>query len=115
MPNKSTSGLQREHYNAPLHRVFKTKSYCVYVLANVSGVLYTGITSSIVRRVLEHKQKMIPGFTQKYNVNRLVYYEVFENVHSAITSEKRIKAWRREKEIALIESSNPKWIDLSDA
>jgi putative endonuclease len=71
------------------------------------------MTNSIVRRVFEHKQKTVPGFTQKYNVTRLVYYEVFEDVHAAIRCEKRIKAWRRAKKIALIESANPKWIDLS--
>jgi putative endonuclease len=73
------------------------------------------MTNSIVRRVFEHKQKKIPGFTRRYNVTKLVYFEVHEHVHAAITREKRIKAWRREKRIALIESSNPKWLDLSES
>jgi putative endonuclease len=89
------------------------KRYCVYIVASVSGVLYTGVTNSVLRRVHQHKEKRTPGFTQKYNVDRLVHFEVFEDVRVAITREKQIKRWRREKRVALIEATNPKWEDLS--
>jgi len=85
----------------------------VYILASPSGVLYTGITSGLERRVAEHKQKLVPGFTKKYKVARLVYFEVWGDVRSAIAREKQIKNWRRSKRIALIQSANPHWKDLS--
>lgn len=91
------------------------KTYCVYILSSASGVLYTGLTNDIVRRVNQHKEKRIPGFTRQYNVTRLVHYEVFEDVRAAITREKRIKDWTRAKRVALIESKNPKWTDLAAA
>jgi putative endonuclease len=75
--------------------------------------LYTGITSTLPDRVDEHKNKAYPGFTSKYNVNRLVYYKAFSQVDDAIAREKQIKGWRRAKKVALIESMNPKWDDLS--
>lgn len=86
----------------------------VYILAGQSGVLYTGVTNNLLRRVYEHKQKLVPGFTQRYNVNRLVSFEVHGRAMSAITREKEIKAWRRSKKVALIETANPKWKDLSE-
>ncbi|HEY0701594.1 MAG TPA: GIY-YIG nuclease family protein [Candidatus Acidoferrales bacterium] len=89
------------------------KRYSVYIAASVSGVLYTGMTNSVVRRIHQHKEKRTPGFTQKYNVTRLVHYESFEHVRTAITREKTIKRWRRGKKVALIEATNPKWNDLS--
>lgn len=76
-------------------------------------VLYTGITSNIEKRVYEHKMKIIPGFTQKYNVNKLVYYEEFPDPESAIAAEKKIKGWKRTKKDELIQSKNPNWKDLS--
>ena len=88
-------------------------SYYVYILTNRSKTLYTGVTNDLLRRVHEHKQKLIPGFTQKYNINRLVYYEETSDVTEAIAREKQIKGWVRAKKIALIESRNPKWLDLS--
>ena len=90
------------------------KTYAVYIMTNKSGTLYTGITNSIIRRVYEHKQKLLPGFTKKYNITRLVYYEVTHDVCAAIAREKQIKGWRRSKKIALIESMNPEWADLSE-
>jgi putative endonuclease len=90
------------------------KQYFVYILTSRSGTLYTGITNNLHRRVYEHKHKLIEGFTTKYNVERLVYYETFPNVRDAIGREKQIKGYRRSKKIALIESMNPKWQDLSD-
>jgi putative endonuclease len=88
------------------------KRYYVYIVASVSGVLYTGVTNSVLRRVHQHQEKRTPGFTQKYNVDRLVHFEVFQDVRNAIRREKQIKSWRREKKIALIEATNPKWEDL---
>jgi putative endonuclease len=83
-------------------------------MSSLSGTLYTGITNDLKRRVYQHKHKLIEGFTSKYDITRLVHYEVTESVQAAIVREKEIKAWRRSKKIALIESSNPTWQDLSD-
>jgi putative endonuclease len=90
------------------------KSYCVYILAGNSAVLYTGITSGLETRIVQHKRKILAGFTKRYNVGRLVFYEVYGDVRAAITREKEIKAWRREKKVALIQSFNPRWEDLAD-
>ena len=76
-------------------------------------VLYTGVTNDLNRRVYEHKEKQAEGFTKQYNVDKLVYYEVCEDIESAILREKQIKGWLRRKKIALIESMNPEWRDLS--
>ena len=89
------------------------KQSFVYILFNKSdGVLYTGVTSDLVKRVFEHKSKVIKGFTQKYNVDKLGYYEVFEDIEQAILREKQIKAGSRKKKIELIESINPEWRDF---
>jgi putative endonuclease len=85
----------------------------VYLLASKSGVLYTGMTNNLVRRIWEHKEKRIPGFTQRYNVTKLVWFEVHGRATSAIAREKEIKGWRRSKKVALIEASNQHWTDLS--
>ena len=82
-------------------------------MTNHSKTLYTGVTNDLKRRVFEHKRKLIPGFTSKYNITRLVYFETCSDIKSAITREKQIKGWLRSKKIALIESVNPNWIDLS--
>jgi putative endonuclease len=88
--------------------------YYVYILTNKSNrVLYTGVTNDLERRMYEHKNKLIPGFTEKYNVNKLVYFDQTTDVTSAIGREKQIKGWTRQKKIELIESINPKWIDLT--
>ena len=89
------------------------KTYFVYILASSSGVLYTGVTKNLRRRVAEHRQKLMPGFTKNYNVRSLVYFEIFGDVRMAIAREKQIKSWRREKRVKLIETKNPKWVDLS--
>ena len=89
------------------------KQYYVYIMTNNSGTLYTGVTDDLVRRVYEHKNKLIEGFTRKYNITRLVYYEITSDVKAAIQREKQIKGWLRRKKIALIEAANPKWEDLS--
>lgn len=88
--------------------------YHVYILANPTGVLYTGVTNHLERRVAQHKQKRAPGFTKKYNVTRLVYFEPHSDIRGAITREKQIKGWRREKKLALIHKLNSKFRDLSD-
>src|ERR1700757_1836475 len=88
--------------------------YHVYILASASGVLYAGGTNFLERRMREHKQKLSDGFTKKYDVTRLVYFEPHGQPKSAIQREKQIKSWRREKKLALIRSMNPKFRDLSE-
>jgi putative endonuclease len=90
-----------------------TKHYYVYIMASHSRVIYIGMTNDLRRRVAQHQQKLVEGFTQKYNCTMLVYYESTEDVHAALAREKELKGWRREKKIALIESRNPTWRDLS--
>ena len=89
------------------------RQYYVYIMTNKSKTLYTGVTNNLERRVYEHKKKIIPGFTSKYNIDKLVYYEITPDVKIALLREKQIKGWLRSKKIALIESINPKWNDLS--
>ena len=85
----------------------------VYILTNTKNtVLYTGVTSNLVKRVYEHKNKMVQGFTKKYNLHKLVYYEVFDDMVDAIVREKQIKGWLRSKKLLLIEKVNPNWADL---
>lgn len=88
--------------------------YYVYIMTNRSKTLYTGVTNDLNRRVSEHKNKLIEGFTSKYNINKLVYFEETPDISSAIAREKQIKGWLRRKKIELIESMNPEWKDLSD-
>jgi len=89
------------------------KQYYIYIMTNkLNTVLYTGVTSDLLRRVYEHKSKQIEGFTMKYNVDKLVYYEVFDEINDAIEREKQIKAGTRQKKIDLIVSMNPAWKDL---
>ncbi len=87
--------------------------YYVYMLASRSRNLYAGVTNDLKRRVLEHKQKLVGGFTSKYRIHRLVYFQPFEDVRHAIAREKQIKGWRREKKVALIKANNPTWDDLA--
>jgi putative endonuclease len=89
------------------------KNFYVYILASLTRRLYVGVTNSIDRRIFEHKNKLVEGFTSKYNINRLVYFERFDNATMAIGREKQLKGWRREKKIELINSINPAWKDLS--
>ena len=88
--------------------------YYVYIMASRSLNLYTGITNNLYRRALEHKGGEIEGFTKKYRIERLVYYETFKYVGNAIRREKQIKAWTRAKRLALIRSTNPTWQDLAE-
>jgi|SRR5581483_1202543 len=94
----------------------KAKHFYIYIMASNSRehVLYTGVTGNLPRRVFEHKQKQSPGFTSRYDVTRLVYYEMFSYPGDAIAREKQIKGWRRSRKIKLIESKNPHWHDLAE-
>ena len=88
-------------------------SYFTYIVASQSRTLYIGVTGDLQKRVFEHKWKEHDGFTARYNCDRLVWFEPHQDVRNAIAREKELKAWRRSKKIALIESANPAWIDLS--
>ena len=89
------------------------KQFCVYMLASqMNGTLYIGVTSNLMKRVWEHKNGVVPGFTKHYGVDRLVYYEAHDCSESAITREKQLKKWRRAWKIELIEEKNPEWRDL---
>jgi putative endonuclease len=89
------------------------KQYYIYILTNqYHTVFYVGVTNNLIRRVYEHKNKLVKGFTAKYNINKLVYYEVFSDVRDAIYREKQIKSWSRKKKIEMIEKFNPEWKDL---
>ena len=90
------------------------RQYCVYIMTNRSGTLYTGVTNNIKQRVHQHKNKLIDGFTKKYNIDRLIYVETFSDIYSAIAREKTIKGWLRKKKIELINEANPDWKDLSE-
>ena len=89
------------------------RRYYVYILSSPSHVLYTGVTNDLARRIFEHRHKLIPGFSRRYNVTRLVHFEETSDVRSAIAREKEIKAWRRSKKVALVDATNPGWKDLA--
>jgi putative endonuclease len=89
--------------------------YFVYILASQrNGTLYVGVTNNLVRRIYEHREKLIEGFTSQYKVTRLVWFDQTESIEEAIAHEKRLKRWRREWKIELIEKTNPAWDDLHD-
>lgn len=91
------------------------KQYCVYILTNKTNkVLYIGVTGNLPRRIYEHKNKIIKGFTEKYNADKLVYFEQTENVMSALDREKQLKNWHRKWKVELIDKLNPDWKDLFD-
>jgi putative endonuclease len=97
-------------------RFVRERVYYVYILASrIGGTLYVGVTSDLVRRVYQHREKLVKGFTKKYGVNRLVYYEAYGDVTAAIQREKQIKKWNRAWKIKLIEERNPNWDDLYPA
>ena len=89
------------------------RTFFVYIMTNRSGTLYVGVTNDLERRVFEHKEKLVPGFTARYRIDTLVFFETTEDVWVAIDREKQIKSWRREKKVLLINSMNPSWRDLS--
>ena len=115
--------LPRCHFEAPLLS-FRSgarnlnpimHNYYVYILTNWNNkVLYVGVTNNLELRLQEHRMKLLPGFTEKYNVNKLVYFEETQDIVAALEREKEIKKWRREKKDALVAGSNPDWKDLSD-
>ena len=88
--------------------------YFVYIMTNKSGTLYTGVTNNLERRIYEHKHHLAKGFTNKYKIEKLVYFEETSDINAAISREKQIKGWFRKKKIALIESMNLEWKDLSE-
>ena len=91
------------------------KQPAVYILASKrNGTLYIGVTSDLVKRIWEHKNNIVEGFTKRYNVHRLVWYELHGSMESAITREKRLKDWKRKWKLELIESNNPNWQESSD-
>jgi putative endonuclease len=91
------------------------KIFYVYILASKrNGTLYIGVTSDLIKRVWEHKNKLVQGFTEKYSINKLVYYEQFQTGHDAIQREKRLKKYNRQWKLKLIEEVNPDWKDLYD-
>ncbi len=103
---------------APQRRAFGhlyvvKKTYYVYIMSNISKMLYTGVTGDLEHRVFQHKAKLVEGFMKKYNLHRLVYFEAFGDIRAAIAREKQIKGWLRAKKVALIESVNPEWKDLA--
>lgn len=95
------------------HLVHMGKNYYVYIITNKKeGAFYIGMTSNLPKRIWEHKNKIVEGFSQKYNLNKLVYYEVFDTPEEAIKREKRLKKWDREWKLQAIEEFNPEWSDL---
>lgn len=90
------------------------KNYYVYIATSHTGILYIGVTNDLGRRMYEHKNSLVPGFTSKYKIKKLIYYEETNDVISAITREKQLKGWRREKKIWLVSKVNPKFKDLID-
>lgn len=92
------------------------KDYYIYILTNrKNGTLYIGVTNNLMRRIYEHKNGIIKGFTKKYNLDKLVYFEQTTDINAAILREKRLKKWNRDWKIKLIESINPEWKDLSES
>ena len=91
----------------------KERTYWVYIMTNRSGTLYVGMTNDLMRRIYEHRQGQIPGFTARYKITRLIHSESSNDVVAAIAREKEIKGWRREKKLALIKESNPEWLGLA--
>jgi putative endonuclease len=100
--------------NATMCAMPGSRTYYAYILTNKSGTLYAGVTGNLKRRVWQHKNKQVKGFTQKYNIDKLIYYETFSDVWSAIAREKQIKGWVRQRKLDLIATMNVEWHDLSE-
>ncbi|MDR1123107.1 MAG: GIY-YIG nuclease family protein [Elusimicrobiota bacterium] len=91
------------------------KNYYIYIITNYTNTtLYIGTTNNLIRRIYEHKNKSVEGFSSKYNLKKLVYYEVFQDISKAIEREKQLKNWNRDWKVKLIENTNPEWKDLHD-
>jgi putative endonuclease len=111
MTRESSRSFVDQH--GPQEPKYLQMAYYVYLLASKKhGTLYLGVTNDIVRRVYEHKTKAVPGFTTRYGVDKLVWFEIYEDATTAITREKELKKWRRDWKIRLIEEQNPGWVDL---
>lgn len=91
------------------------RQYCVYIMSNAARTLYIGVTNNLARRAHEHRSKSVDGFTRRYGIDELVYYEPFDDVRLALARERQIKGWRRSRKIELIEMMNPEWEDLTGA
>ena len=89
-----------------------TKKFYIYILTNKSYTLYIGVTKNLVKRLYEHKQKYVEGFTKRYNINKLIYFEEYEDSKEAITREKQLKGWTRKRKIALIKETNPTFHEI---
>jgi putative endonuclease len=97
-----------------VRRTWGTRSYWVYIMSSATGTIYVGVTNDIERRVYEHKHKLLPGFTSRYNITRLIYCEEYDDIREAIGREKEIKKWRREKKDDLVDGMNPMRYDLAE-
>lgn len=105
--------MERGNLNTLYYNSFMQKYYCVYIITNTSNtVLYTGVTGELVGRIWHHKNKSVSSFSSRYNLNKLVYYEIYEDINLAIAREKQIKAGSRKKKIELVQKKNPEWKDL---
>ncbi len=116
IPNevRNLSAYESGRFLRGTRRELRLKQYYVYLMASFQQTLYIGVTNDLQRRIHEHKTKIHPqSFTARYNIDRLVYCETFNDVRDALAREKQIKSWRRSKKIALIEAENPRWKDLS--
>jgi len=113
-PNPSLASFLRDNCDLLVPESADMAVYHVYILASASSVLYAGVTNHLERRALEHKQQLCSGFTKKYELFRLVYCEPFSDVRNAISREKQLKRWCREKKLALIRGMNPSFRDLSE-
>ena len=111
-PKPYTTSFLLQHLHEP--EGFSLKQYYVYILSNPNGMLYTGVTNNLIRRLAEHRGKLGSGYTQKFGISRLIYFEEAQRIEDAIAREKEIKAWRREKKLALVKQLNPKFEDLSE-
>ena len=111
-PEETTEILRFAQDDRSGARMNTSRTYYVYIVASKSRTLYTGVTNNLEKRVFQHKHKLLPGFTQKYNIDRLVYFENWGDIRDAIGREKQIKGWLRTKKVALIIAKNPAWRDL---
>jgi len=109
-----TRNLASQHSLLYNRRMPGNRTYYVYIMANQSRTLYVGVTNNIRRRVCQHRERLVEGFTHRYKIDTLVYVEAFGDALTAIEREKQIKRWRRDKKLQLIAQSNPEWHDLSD-
>lgn len=113
-PNVSRLKIRPRDALHPPRKMAELRSYFVYIVASRSRNLYTGVTNDLERRMIQHREGLVPGFTKRYRIHRLVYYEMFGDITAAILREKQVKHWNRQKRLALISSQNPTWKDLAE-